>query len=94
MKPILKKLEILIVNILTIFVVNTGICLAGQDSPYDQAQGTSGDSYRAKQQAEIKNYEAAKEDAQMGFDTKRSSNLGHGNYYIPEPKPVIEKKQE
>lgn len=93
MKTLLKKLSISIVSVLIVFAGTAGMCLAGQDSPYDQAQGTSGDSYRAKQEAEAGNYENARRDAQMGFDTKRSSNLGHGNYYIPEPKPVIEKNR-
>ncbi|MFN4308031.1 hypothetical protein [Sulfurihydrogenibium azorense] len=94
MKNLLKKLSIFIVSIFIVFVGAVNMCFAGQDSPHDQVEGISGDSYRSKQEAERGNDENARENAQKGFDTERSSNLGHGNYYIPNPKPVIEKNKE
>ncbi|WP_353686243.1 hypothetical protein [Thermodesulfovibrio sp. 3462-1] len=78
----------------------TGVAFAGNDSPYDSAQGISGSSHRASEEAnQPSDYnrlngpdERARHDAGSGFDTNRDSNLGWGNQYIPTPTPKIDKE--
>lgn len=87
----------LIVVLLTLSLV--GLSYAG-DSAYDQASGTSGDSWHASQEASNpgsydnlnSSWERARDQAGRGFDKERSSNLsGGGMQYISTPTPKIDK---
>lgn len=94
MKGFLKTFSTLFVSFSIAFSIVTGVCYAGKDSAYDQAQGTARDSDMARQAAEKGDYESARSGAQRGFDIERSSNLGPGNLNVPEPKPAVDKDKQ
>ena len=81
-----------------VFVLFTLGIAYGRDSAYDQAAGTSGDSWRAEQHSTSSgnynaldsSWERARREASQGFDTGRSNNLSGGVQYIPIPKPKID----
>lgn len=71
------------------------------DSAYDQATGTSGDSWNAEKESANpgkydqlnSSWERSRSEAGSGFDTPRSSNLsGGGMQYIPTPTPKIDRE--
>ena len=57
---------------------------------YDDAQAIERDSQNATSEAEKGNYESAREDASLGFDTPTTLRNDSNNYDIPEPDPKIE----
>lgn len=70
------------------------------DSAYDQAMGTSGDSWKAGIESSYpgsykdlnSSWERSRSKAGGGFDKSRSSNLSGGMQYIPTPTLKIERE--
>jgi hypothetical protein len=54
------------------------------------AQAIERDSQNAANEAEKGNYESAREDASLGFDTPTTPHNDSNNYDLPEPNPKIE----
>ena len=57
---------------------------------YDEAQAIERDSKNAASEAEKQNYESAREDASLGFDTPIAPHNNSNNYDLPEPNLKIE----
>jgi len=95
MKKLLKNYVVSMMFLLSV----SGIAYS-VDSAHDQANGISGDSWRAEQRSTSpgnyedldSSWERARKETGQGFDTGRSGNLRRGGeQYIPTPQPKIDK---
>lgn len=92
----MKRFKNIVISGMGLVFVLSGIAFAG-DSAYDQAAGTSGDSWRAKQSADQGRYEDARREAGFGFDEPRTSNTPAPEVQrkidsLPTPQPKIDKE--
>jgi hypothetical protein len=94
MKKLLKTCAVSMMFLLSV----SGVVYSA-DSARDQANGITGDSWRAEQRSTSpgnykdldSSWEKTRKEAGQGFDSGRSGNLrGGGEQYIPTPQPKID----